>query len=317
MIIALLMGCTIDQYNGPATGFLFVSAVDSTGNYITGAAIILDGTLRSEVTPDTLKNLLAGGHSLRIEKYGYVDYEDPDVMVQAYEISSYQAALQVSQTGALSAVVMNGPATVIVDGQSLAVEAPAIYPEVPTGVRAISAFRAGYLTAPDSLIHVDIVWQDTADVSFILAAGNVGNQADNVAPDFTLQNDNLDSLSLHNYRGRAVLVDFWYRDCYFCMLEFPDLEQVYQEFQHHGFQILAVNPYDPLETIIEVREDPSLNPTFQLLLDSEHQVEGMYNVALYPTNLLIDGSGKIRYRFGHTTAEELRAMLNEIYEFGS
>jgi peroxiredoxin len=315
ILVALLTGCTIDEYDGPATGFLFVSAVDSSGNPLEGATITLDGTLRSEVTPDTLKNVTAGGHTLRIDKYGYLAYEDSAVMVQAYEVSSYQAALEVSPTGALSIAVTNGPATVIVNGQSLSMEAPAIFPEIPTGVRAISVFRAGYLTSPDSLIHVNIVWQDTADVSFDLTAATAGNQVENVAPDFTLQNDNLASVSLHNYRGRVVLVDFWYRDCYFCMLEFPDLEQVYQEYAHHGFQILAVDPYDPLETVIEVREDPSLNPTFQLLLDSEHQVEGMYNVTLYPTNFLIDGSGEIRYRIGHTTADELRSILNNIYGF--
>jgi peroxiredoxin len=90
---------------------------------------------------------------------------------------------------------------------------------------------------------------------------------------------------------------------------------VYQEYAHHGFQILAVNPYDPMEAIIEVRDDPSLHPTFQLLQDPAHQVEGLYSVTLYPTNIIVDGSGEIRYRIGHTTAAELRSMLQEVYGF--
>jgi len=314
LLTILMTGCTIDEYTGPATGYLVVAAFDSTGNPILDASIYLDEVLRSEVTPDTLKNVLAGAHALRIEKYGYLDYEE-NVTVEAYEVTSYQATLQPSPTGALEVTVTNGPALVIVDSQPLDGLAPAIYAEIPIGVRAVSVYREGYLTSPDSLTHVTIVWQDTVAVAFDLTQSSLGNQVGNVAPDFTLQNDYLDSVSMHNYRGRVILVDFWYRDCYFCMLEFPDLEAVYQEYAHHGFQILAVNPYDPMETIIEVREDPSLHPTFQLLQDPNHAVEGLYSVTLYPTNIIVDGSGEIRYRFGHTTATELRSMLQDVYGF--
>jgi len=315
IILLLLAGCTIDEYIGPEYGDLFVSAMDDSGHVVLGAAVYLDGVLRSEVTPDTLKNILSGVHSLRIEKYGYYVFEDTDVLVESYTVTTYQADLEISPTGALSVILTGGPGMVIVDGQALDMEAPAIFPEVPVGSHGASVFRAGYLTCPDTLRHVTIVWQDTATVQFELTQGTCGHQVGNVGPDFALQNDNLDSVSLHNYRGRVILVDFWYQDCFFCMLEFPDLEQVYQEYAHHGFQILAVNPYDPLEVVIEVREDPNLLPTFQLLMDPDHVVEGLFGVSIYPTNILIDGSGEIRYRFGHTTAEELRSMLQDIYGF--
>jgi peroxiredoxin len=313
-VLALLTisGCTIDQYTGPATGDLFVTALDVNGNQLAGASIYLDGILRSEITPDTLKNIVSGLHYLRIEHFGYQVYGD-SVAVEPYVVNTYQATLITSNTGTLCVSAAGGVAMVIVDGHPLEGQAPGTFSGVPAGVRQVSVFREGYLTSPDTLVPAEIAWQETTQVHFEITPGTLGNQVGNAAPDFTLQNDNLDSISMHNYRGRVVLVDFWFRDCYFCILEFPDLQEVYEEYNHRGFQILAVNPYDPLEVIIEVREDPDLLPTFQLLMDPEHQVEYNYGVTIYPANLLVDGSGEIRYRFGHTTAAELRSMLDDIY----
>jgi peroxiredoxin len=98
------------------------------------------------------------------------------------------------------------------------------------------------------------------------------------------------------------------------MLEFPDIQEVYEDYSNLGFQVLAINPYDDLETIREVREDPTVGITFQLLMDNEVQnTDGLYNISIYPQSFLIDGSGKIRYRFGYTTEDALRANLDTIY----
>jgi hypothetical protein len=206
----LLAGCTIEKYTGPVGGNLYVSSVDNLGNEVSGASIYLDGVLRSEVTPDTLKDILSGTHSLRIEKYGYDIFSDSDVVVDAYTTTSFEAILHISNLGALSVGVIGGTGTVIVDGTPLTGEAPAIFTNIPTGLHNLSLFKDGYFTAPDTLISVEIVWQETTAVYFGLVPGTVGNQVDNIAPDFTLLNDNLDSISFHNYRGHVVLVNFWY-----------------------------------------------------------------------------------------------------------
>jgi len=98
------------------------------------------------------------------------------------------------------------------------------------------------------------------------------------------------------------------------MLEFPDIQEVYEDYSSLGFQVLAINPFDDLEAIREVREDPTLGITFQLLMDNAVQnTDSLYNISIYPQNFLIDGSGKIRYRFGYTTEEALISNLNTIY----
>ena len=210
LFLILLASCTIEKYTGPETGDLIVNTIDNLGNAVSGASIYLDGFLQSEVTPDTLKNVLSGVHSLRLEKYGYNVFEDSNVVVEANVTSSYQAILHISNMGVLSVNVTGGSGTVIVDGNPLQDEAPGIFPDIPTGLHFISLFQSGYLTSPDTLIPVQIVWQETTSVNFGLTPGILGSAVDNIAPDFTLLNDNLNSVSMHNYRGHVVLVNFWY-----------------------------------------------------------------------------------------------------------
>ena len=77
------------------------------------------------------------------------------------------------------------------------------------------------------------------------------------------------------------------------------------------FQVLAVNPYDDRETVSATRDELGLS--FQMLMDPDHVVEADYGVFIYPTNFIVDGSGKIRYRLQEITEEELRSYLEIIY----
>ncbi len=312
LVVLFLTGCTIEEYIGAEEGDLYISAVDDSGNVLIGADIYLNGDERNEITPDTLKNVEVGIYLIRVELYGYVGVED-SVEVEADTVTSFEATLVPSNMGAISVDVIGGPAMLIIDGITLDWDTTEVFDNIPVGTHDLSVFRDGYFTSPDTLVPVNVVWQETTqvDVSFELTEGAIGVAAGNVCPDFTLQNDNLDSVSLHNYRGRIILVDFWYVDCYFCVLEFPHFEEFYHEFNPWGFQILAVDPYDALLEIIEFRDEMDL--TFQLLMDPEHEVEQMFGVTIYPANFFIDGSGEVRYVRGHITYDEMESLMIELY----
>ncbi len=99
------------------------------------------------------------------------------------------------------------------------------------------------------------------------------------------------------------------------MQEFPDLQSIYEDYSHHGFQILAVNPYDSQETIIDTRVELGL--TFQLLMDPGQVVaDSLFHVTIYPTNILVDGSGEILNVLGETNYDVLASLLNDLYGSG-
>lgn len=212
LAVLFLAGCAIEEYTGTEVGDLYIGALDDSGNELVGAVIYLDGLQRSEVTPDTLIGVETGTHHVRIELYGYVGAED-SVEVEAYTVTSYEVTLMPSNTGVISVDVIGGPATLIIDGQALDGEVPGVFDNIPEGVRRLSVFRDGYFTSPDTLVPVNVVWQETTlvDVTFELTLGTVGPDVGDVSPDFTLQNVDLNPVSMQNYRGRVVLVDFWWR----------------------------------------------------------------------------------------------------------
>ena len=64
------------------------------------------------------------------------------------------------------------------------------------------------------------------------------------APDFTLSNPDGKKLSLKDYRGKLVFLNFWATWCESCREEMPAMERLYREFKGQGFEVLAVNVKD-------------------------------------------------------------------------
>jgi peroxiredoxin len=134
------------------------------------------------------------------------------------------------------------------------------------------------------------------------------------APDFTLTNLAGQSVSLYDYKGKVVLINFWATWCPSCLSELPDYEQVYQ--QHGGpagdFVVLGVNLQ---EGQTQVKDYASgLGLTFPVLLDEDGGVTTrQYQVTGMPGSFIIDRQGVIFYRHvGPLSAETLQVKLAEL-----
>ncbi|NIV39462.1 MAG: redoxin domain-containing protein, partial [Anaerolineae bacterium] len=71
----------------------------------------------------------------------------------------------------------------------------------------------------------------------------------NLASDFTLETIDGTKVSLSDYRGDVVLVNFWATWCPPCRAEIPDLEAAYQARQGDGFVVLGINVEEPREAV--------------------------------------------------------------------
>jgi thiol-disulfide isomerase/thioredoxin len=60
------------------------------------------------------------------------------------------------------------------------------------------------------------------------------------APGFTLRTLDASTTSLADYKGKALLVNFWATWCGECLLEMPYLAQLRQQYADKGFEILGV-----------------------------------------------------------------------------
>jgi peroxiredoxin len=65
------------------------------------------------------------------------------------------------------------------------------------------------------------------------------------APPLVLKDVNGGPVRLSDYRGRVVLLNFWYSACFPCRMETPDLIALYQAYKERGLVVLGINT-DPL-----------------------------------------------------------------------
>ena len=127
------------------------------------------------------------------------------------------------------------------------------------------------------------------------------------APDFTLKTIDGKTVSLKDFRGKVVLVNFWATWCPPCREEMPLFEEVYQKYKDKGFVILAIN-LDP-----ENLEDFENVYSFTILIGND-KVVNEYNVLGIPTSYLIDKNGvivKVRRGVYRELEEDLKNLLEE------
>jgi peroxiredoxin len=65
------------------------------------------------------------------------------------------------------------------------------------------------------------------------------------APDFTLKDMSGNTVSLSQYRGHIVLIDFWATWCAPCRYSIPELVEVQKKYGNHGVVILGISLDDP------------------------------------------------------------------------
>ena len=139
-------------------------------------------------------------------------------------------------------------------------------------------------------------------------------QAGFLAPGFTLETIEGESITLSDLRGQVVLVNFWATWCPPCKAEMPAFEQTYKDYTDEGFVILAVNAIqqDSVEAIDSFRAANGL--TFPILLDTNGDINRAYQVRSLPTSFFVGKDGIIsEVVIGGPMAEALiRSRIEEL-----
>ena len=146
-----------------------------------------------------------------------------------------------------------------------------------------------------------------------LTSAPVGLQVGDAAPNFTLTTLDGKKVRLSDFRGKPVMLNFWYASCPGCLQEIPGMQRFYAAELAAGkhFVILGVNSVDDLQTAQQFAQQSGL--TYTLVMDQNQQVATLYNLTATPTSYFIDTLGIIRFvQVGPVDEATLQQKVAEI-----
>ena len=141
-----------------------------------------------------------------------------------------------------------------------------------------------------------------------------GPEIGNLAPDFQLNNLDGQRVSLSDFLGKPVLVNFWTSWCPPCRSEMPFIQDIStdKKWADEGLVVLAIDIGESPSTVREFVKNYGL--TFPVLLDVARDVSLEYYVRGIPTTFLIDREGIIQdIRIGpFSSVTEIERSLGKI-----
>ncbi|WP_337101743.1 redoxin domain-containing protein [Paenibacillus sp. YIM B09110] len=132
-------------------------------------------------------------------------------------------------------------------------------------------------------------------------------------PSFTLANLDGGTTALSDYKGKAVVVNFWGTFCPPCVKEMPEFERQYAKWKDHGLVILAINLSEDTLTVNNFVRQFDLN--YPILRDVSRKTERSYGLRSYPTTFFIGPDGKImEIKVGGMTEQEIDDRIERLLQ---
>ncbi len=152
-----------------------------------------------------------------------------------------------------------------------------------------------------------------------------GGSPGSLAKNFTATDIDGEILSLSDFHGQYVLLDFWASWCVPCRKGNPHLKELYKKYHQSGIEFIGISDDDGKPDAWRKAVEKDGLPWKHVLrgLDwesirsrqfNENDISEKYGIRTLPTKILIDKSGYIIGRYGESE-EELDSKLKEIFSF--
>ena len=123
-------------------------------------------------------------------------------------------------------------------------------------------------------------------LSKILNAAEIGSPA----PAFTLQNDKGKEISLNDFTGKYLVIDFWGTWCGYCLKGIPKMKEYYSKYKDQ-IEFIGIDCKDNKQAWLKAIAKYDLN--WVNLFAENEKITDEYGVEGYPTKIIIDMEGKI------------------------
>ncbi len=162
------------------------------------------------------------------------------------------------------------------------------------------------ISSQNNVVRLDAVMGDPGDMSEYTC------QLGSITRDFTITDvkGNEYRISELLKTKKAIVLNFWFINCGPCKMEFPDLQQAYEDYKE-DLIVLAINPMDGNQSTISQYAD-ELGLTFPVAQGDPAWGKCM-SVAGYPTTVVIDRYGMISMR--HTGGIPDKETFTRIFNY--
>lgn len=130
------------------------------------------------------------------------------------------------------------------------------------------------------------------------------------ARNFTLTDLNNKKVELMDFKGKIVVINFWSRRCLPCIEEIPELNKLTSMYDKSKVSFLAIT-YDDAITGRTFQKKHDFK--FRILADAKKVTED-YGILMYPTTLVIDRSGIIKFAINNdkNIGSIIKGTLNDL-----
>ncbi|MFT3823817.1 MAG: TlpA disulfide reductase family protein [Chitinophagaceae bacterium] len=139
----------------------------------------------------------------------------------------------------------------------------------------------------------------------LVAAGTT--VADFTLPSYT--SAAITDISLHQYAGKVILLDFWFKSCGPCMQAIPHYNILQQKFNNDQFQLITVNVADSVDDIKFFYN--KFSPVYPMLFNGQKLFESLGFTGC-PSSALLDKNGKVVQTFAGFDAAVIEKKIAEV-----
>ncbi len=145
--------------------------------------------------------------------------------------------------------------------------------------------------------------------------------ADKQAPAFTLKDTTGKNVSLADYKGKAVVLDFWATWCAPCKIEIPWLTQLHDQYASQGLVVLGISEddldLDDKAALLKQKQEIAdsamkLHINYPVLIDDKEVSKPYGGIDALPTTFYVDRNGKvIAATIGLADRDEIEANIKK------
>jgi peroxiredoxin len=140
-------------------------------------------------------------------------------------------------------------------------------------------------------------------------AENPRRARENYAPDFAFTSADGEYITLEDLKGKVVMLDFWGTWCPPCVASVPELRNLYNRYSKESFVLIGISSdHDDVVWRSFTDRNHMVWPQYR---DRDHRILEMFSIRAFPTYIIIDQEGILRFQSTGYGAANLDAAIKK------